>query len=127
MSPVRVDIGLVLALVHNPKTLSLLGTLHFVGRSRNSFQAHKMWPPHTRYVILFFFLWTMRVGMRIASRLELLLHHLFWRWRWRHGYRIRGSLLDRVYMPSPGQAKAAPWLTPFIRSLHLSTNFPFAS
>ncbi|KAL0473139.1 hypothetical protein QR685DRAFT_569243 [Neurospora intermedia] len=108
MSQVRVDIGLLLALVHNPKTLSLLDTLHF---------AHKMWPPHTRYVILFFCLWTTR----------LLLHHLFWRWRWRHGSRIRGSLLDRVYMPSPGQAKAAPWLTPFIRSLHLSTNSPFAS
>ncbi|KAK3952736.1 hypothetical protein QBC32DRAFT_370049 [Pseudoneurospora amorphoporcata] len=78
-------------LIHNPKTLSLLGILHFA-----------------------------------ASWLELL-HHLFWRWRWKHGYRNRGSLLDRVYMPCLGQGKAAPWLTPFIRSLHLFTNPPLAS
>ncbi|KAK1781584.1 hypothetical protein QBC45DRAFT_449133 [Copromyces sp. CBS 386.78] len=86
-------------LIHTPKTLSLLGILHFAGRA----------------------------GMRISSWLELLLHHLFWRWRWKHGYRNRGSLLDRVYMPCLGQGKAAPWLIPFIRSLHLFTNPPLAS
>ena len=31
--------------------MSLPGILHFTGRSRNSSQAHELWPPHTRYVI----------------------------------------------------------------------------
>lgn len=70
ISQVRVEVGRMLVLVHNPKTLSLLGTLHFAGRSRNSLQAHEMWPPHTRYVFLCW-LWTTRAGMRIASRLRV--------------------------------------------------------
>lgn len=86
----------MLGVIQDHRTLSPLGVLLFAGRSRNSLHPYEIVASARAIRHPGLWLWAPRAGVRIASRLELLLHHLFWQWRWRHGYRIRGSLLDRV-------------------------------
>ncbi|KAK3399112.1 hypothetical protein B0T20DRAFT_191434 [Sordaria brevicollis] len=67
ISQVRDEVGRMLWVIQDHRTLSLFVTLLFAGRFRNSLQTHQIWPAHGRYVI-----WVLVVGnkSRSANRFE---------------------------------------------------------